>query len=273
MRHWDWIKRNDDIPDMRDLLSVERPSDGTRWLNVRGYFNCQQPHPADVEPYDVEQRDIWFICQGYFIRAKDADIFIDWAKDIDFWGRWMPESSEIYNMFLGEYGWSSAFRYFNQPYYGFCGWTNPGKNCPTFVRPVLFEYNVGTQSFDCSVDESYTLRLPDHNIVERLGLKWTRQGANFVDKEGQLTAFDPTAHEDGPTALLIREALLRQYLSNEGLALCWTILGEKRVLGGSRHSYHGALRISGAYKYTDQGPQGFLNFFPDKPRNENADSS
>ena len=273
LRHWDWIEREDDIPDMRDLLSVERPSDGTRWLNVSGYFNCQQPHPADVEPYDVEQRDIWFICQGYFIHAKDADIFIDWAKNADFWGRWMPESSEIYNMFLGEYGWSPAFRYFNQPYYGIYGWTNPGNNCPTSVRPVLFEYNVGAQGFDCSVDESYTLRLPDHDIVKRLGLKWTRQGANFVDKEGRLAAFDPTAHEDGPTALLIREDLLKQYLSNEGLALCWTILGEKRVLGGSRESYHGALRISGAYKYTDQGPQGFLNPLPDKPRNENADST
>ena len=273
LRHWDWIRRKDDIPDMRDLLSVERPSDGTRWLNVSGYFNCQQPHPADVEPYDVEQRDIWFICQGYFIRAKDADIFIDWAKDVDFWGRWMPESSEIYNMFLGEYGWSPAFRYFNQPYYGIYGWTNPGENCPTSVRPVLFEYNVGAQGFDCSVDESYTLRLPDHDIVKQLGLKWTRQGANFVDKDGRLAAFDPTAHEDGPTALLIREDLLKQYLSNEGLALCWTILGEKRVLGGSRQSYHGALRISGAYKYTDQGPKGFLNFFPDKSRNENADST
>ena len=270
LRHWDWIKRKDDIPDMRDLLSVERSSDGTHWLNVSGYFNCQQPHPADVEPYDVERRDIWFICQGYLIQAQDTDAFMEWAKGVDFWNHWMPESPEIYNMFLGEHGWSSTFRYFNQPYYGFYGWTNPGKNCPTSVRPVLFEYNVGAQGFDCSVDESYTLRLPDHDMVKRLGLKWTRQGANFVDKEGRLAAFDPTAHEDGPTALLIREDLLRQYLSNEGLALCWTILGEKRVLGGSRQSYHGALRISGAYKYTDQGPKGFLNFFLEKPRSKRA---
>lgn len=274
LRHWDWIKYEDDIPAVCDLLSVEHPKDGTRWFNVYGYFNWQQSHPADVETYDVERREFWLICTGYFIRVEDTDAFMNWAKGVDFWNRWMPEPPEIYNMFLGEYGWSPASRYLNQLYYGCSGWTNPERGCPTSVRLVHFDYNVGGRSFDCSVDESHTLRLPDHDIIERLGLKWTRQGTNYIDKEGRLAAFDPTAHEDGPSTLLIREDLLRQYLSNEGLALCWTILGEKWVLGGDPLSDHqGALRISGAYKYTDQGSQGFLNFLPDKPRNENADSS
>ena len=272
LRHWDWIKRKDNIPDMRDLLSVERSSDGTRWLNVDGYFNWQQLHPADVESYDVERREIWFICQGYLIQAQDTDAFMNWAKGVDFWNRWMPEPPDMYHMFLGEYGWSPAFRYFNQLYYGCSGWTTPERNCPTSVRPALFKYNIETQGFDCSVDESYILRLPDHDIIERLGLKWTRQGANFIDKEGRLVAFDPTSHEDGPSALLIREDLLRQYLSNEGLALCWTITGEKRVLGGDWQSEHpGALRISGAYQYTAQGLKGFLKFFPNKPRSKGID--
>ncbi len=266
LSHWDWIKREDDMPDVCDLLSVKNSCDGTRWLNVDGYFNWRQSHPADVDPYDVERREIWFLCQGYFIQAKDTDAFMNWAKSVDFWNRWMPQSPEIYNMFLGEYGWSPA--------YGCNEWTTPAYNCPTSVRPALFKYNIEAQGFDCSVDESYTLRLPDHDIVERLDLKWTRQTANFIDKEERLAVFDPTVHEDGPSALLIREDLLKQYLSNEGLAFCWTIVGEKMVLGSKRQSeYPNRLRISGAYKYTDQGPQGFLNPLPDKPQNENADSS
>lgn len=274
LRHWDWIEREDDIPDVYDLLSVKNSCDGTRWINVDGYFNWQQLHPADVESYDVERREIWFICQGYLIQAQDTDAFMNWAKGVDFWNRWMPEPPEMYHMFLGEYGWSPAFRYFNQLYYGCSGWATPERNCPTSVRPATFSYNVEIQGFDCSVDESYRLRLPDHDIVERLGLKWTRKGANFIDKEGRLAAFDPTAHEDGPNALLLREDLLRQYLSDEGLVLCWTILGQKWILGGDPLSeYPGRLRISGAYKYTDQGPKGFLNFFPEKPKNERADST
>ena len=44
LRHWDWIKREDDMPDVRDLLSVERPCDGTRWLNVRWILQLADNH-------------------------------------------------------------------------------------------------------------------------------------------------------------------------------------------------------------------------------------
>ena len=271
--HWDWIEREDDIPDVRDLLIVKHSSDGTHWLNVDGFFNWRQSHPPDVESYDVEQRDFWLDLTGYFIRAKDADIFIDWAKDVDFWGLWMPESPKMYGIFLGEYRWSPAFRHVHPSSYGRNDWVNPNQNCPVSIRPATFNYNASAPGFDCSLDDSYTMYLPHPEFVNRLELKWSGKGSDYLDPKGRRVAFDPTAHKDGPTSLLLREDLLRKYLSNEGLALCWTILGEKRVIGGSRHSYHGALRISGAYKYTDQGPKGFLNFFPDKPRNEDADSS
>lgn len=266
--HWDWIKREDGRPDVCDLLSFKNPCDGTCWLNLDGYFNWQQSHPPDVESYDVERRDFWLMCMGYFIRAEDADAFMDWAKDVNFWGRWMPESPEMYRIFLGEYGWSPAFRHVFPSCYGENNWINPDQNCPVSIRPATFNYNASSGGFDCSLDDSYTIYLPHPEFVNRLGLKWAGKGSDYLDPEDRIAVFDPTAHEDGPTSLLLREDLLRKYLSNEGLALCWTILGEKRVIGGSRQSYHGALRISGAYKYTDQGPKGFLNSLPDEPRNE-----
>ena len=106
---WDWIKREDDLPDVRDLLIVKHPSDGTHWLNVDGYFNWRQSHPPDVESYDVERRDFWLSLTGYFIRAEDADVFMDWARDVNFFGQSMPESPKMYHIFLGEYGWAPAF--------------------------------------------------------------------------------------------------------------------------------------------------------------------
>ena len=86
-----------------------------------------------------------------------------------------------------------------------------------------------------------------------------------MDRESNLAAFDPTAHEDGPTALLARDDLLRRYLNESDMALCWTVLGEKRVIGreANRH-YQGALHISGAYTLGDDGPDGFLKFRRDR---------
>ena len=267
VNHQDWIAFRDDIPNVEDLLSITNPKDETRWLNLDGHFVWQQPHPKDVEWYDVDQREFWLICTGYFIRAEDTDDFMKWAKNVSFWGRWMPGPPGSSEMFLGEYGWSPAFQYSNQPYHGSGDWINPERGCLVSVRPAAFYYAKEYAGFDCSVDDSYSLRLPAHDIVEQLGLKWTGRAADYIDLKGRLAAFDPTAHEDGPSALLLREELLRRYLSGEGLTLCWTILGGKQVLAERMSSeYHGSLEISGAYKYKDQEMEGFLCYKYEAPR-------
>jgi len=265
--HGDWILRENDIPELSDFLTVVHPEDGSRWVNVLGYFNWRQPHPPDLDSIDVERRDFWVHLTGYFLHARDVRPFMNWAKGVDFWGRWMPDPPEVYGMFLGEYGWSPAFRYFNQPYYGAEQWTNPGNGCPISVRIGSFEYVKESGGFDCSINESYALHLPIYELVDRLGLQWTGRSADYIERNGSVAAFDPTAYEEGPTALLLREDLLKRYLSIEGLALCWTALGEKRVLGGGfGGKYHGALRMSGAYALRDSGPEGFLVTRRDNPK-------
>jgi hypothetical protein len=66
--------------------------------------------------------------------------------------------------------------------------------------------------FDCSIDESYTLRLPTSELVAGLRLGWSGNGADYLDAAGQLAAFDPTTHTNGPNALLLREDLLKEFL-------------------------------------------------------------
>jgi hypothetical protein len=250
----------DNLPKVEDLLTV-CDEKGTRWLNVHGFLNWKQQLPADQDSSDVERRELWYLCTGYLIREQDADVFMQWAKGIDFWGRWMPESHGIDSIFLGEYGWSPAVRHFQQAYFGDDGWIQPNHECSIKVRPLSCEYSGRTNGFDCSVDESFDLRLPASDLLTGLGLRWSGNNADYIDADGKLAAFDPTAHEDGPTALLLRGDLLREYLEREELALCWTVLGEKRVIGaGHTPKYQAALRISGAYTLGDMGPKGFLNY-------------
>ena len=269
--HEKWVIRKEGLPKVEELLLSVHPDDDSRWLNVRGYFVWRQPHPIDAEPTDIDRRELWIDCMGYLMAAEAADEFMDWARGVDFWGRWMPEEPEMYGLLLGEHGWSPAFNHSYGAYFAGTGWPS-SERCPVAIRPIAFQYHAEMNSFDCSVEESYSLRLPHHELVHRLGLKWSGRGSDYLDHQGQLGALDPTAHENGPTALLLREDLLREYLSQNDLALCWTILGEKRVLGemSSRSipTYYGSLRLSGAYRYTDQGPMGFIRFRHDKPHEE-----
>lgn len=260
LSHRDWIRRDDNIPTVPDLLSVEFPSDGTRWLNLDGSFLWRQGHPADVNPSDADRRECYISCTAYFVRAEDCDAFMQWAKTVDYWGRWMPEPAEMHRLFLGEFMWSPAFRDFIQSYDVNDGWTKPGQGCPVEIQAATLHYSTESGTFDCSVDDSFTLRLPSQHFTEGLGLKWSGVGADYVDSGGNLAAFDPTAHEAGPSALLVREDVLRQYLQDEGLALCWIIIGERQVLqGAGRRERHGAMTLSGAYEYTDRGPVGFIH--------------
>jgi hypothetical protein len=266
----DWVLNCDNLPKVEELLIVTNPDDGARWVNGEGYFSWKQQLPADRESTDVERRELWYTCTGFLIRADDAQSFLQWAEGVDFWGRWMPDASEVYRMFLGEHAWAPASRYFQKQHYGDDGWTRPNYGCPVKIRTVALNYLREASGFDCSVDESFTLRLPVSDLVTGLGISWSGRGADFVDAADRVAAQDPTVHADGPSALLLREDLLREFLAREKLTICWVVLGQKLVLspGFGAEPYHPALRMSGAYVLSEGRAIGFVKRMLDEPNSE-----
>ncbi len=268
----EWVQRTDDLPKIEDLLCVANPDDEIRWLNGQGYFHWMQHAPSDLEPWDVERGELWYLCTGYLIREDDTAAFLTWAKGIDFSDGWMPDPAEGHSVFLGEHAWSPASRYFERQYDGDDGWMNPGQDCPVKICSAAFKYQCGL-SRDGSIDEGFALRLPSRELVTKLDLCWSGKGADFMDGDGHLATQDPTAHAAGPSALLLRSDLIQDMRRSANLTLCWAIQGEKRVLargwGGLRHPI---LRMSGAYVLEESGISGFINHILDNT-NESLGSS
>lgn len=261
----EWAERVDDLPKVEDLLVCVNPADGTRWLNGHGYFNWEQEAPPDQRPTDVARGELWYIANAYLIRAADMGAFLKWAETVDFLGRRMPDPPQIYRMFLGEHGWAPASRYFQNTYHGDAGWTQPSDECPVKLCQVAVKYIKESSDFDCSIDDSYTLRLPAEELLTKLGLRWTGRGAEFATSSGQLVAQDPTAIAPGPSTLLLRADVMQELHQREQLTLCWTVLGEKRILSaGFNGPYHPALRMSGAYVLEGAKPKGFVKRMLDK---------
>jgi len=256
-----WVRRTSDLPRIEEVLLTTNPHDGSDWLAGTGYFLWHEPLPADQDPFDSERREIWYDCTGYLVRVADADAFMDWAEGVDFWGRWMPEPAQLLGPFLGEHDWAPASRYFESEYFGAGGWVQPRNDCPVRVKVVATEYLSEDGGFDCSVDETFRLRLPISDLVAGLGLRWRGSGSELLDSRGRLVVQDPTVHEDGPSALLIRDDTLREYLRRENLTICWSVIGEKRVLppSTSRRAPRETLRLSGAFVLGADGPTGFVN--------------
>ena len=271
--HRDWLARCHGLPVMEKLLEVVNPVDGTRWLNGNGSFGWRQSYPVDQDPFEQARRDLWIGVTGYFVRAEEAESFMSWARTVDFWGRWMPEPRESYSTYLGEYGWAPAYEQTLSDGSGFDDWARPtspdGKVCPVAIRPVSFVYTAEGGGFDCSVQDHISLRLPHYDFIRSLDLRPSLSGADFVDPTGTLVAFDPTAHEAGPDALLLNKELLEIYLREQDLAICWVVLGEKMLVGGNTGGeFRGHAKMSGAYRLTADGLAGFLKYTPDIPEDD-----
>ena len=265
LEHAEWIQLSDDIPDIPALLTTE-DSTGVRWLSLYGFFSWQQSQPADVEPHAVDRRQCWVRSRAFLVREEDPEAFLAWAKTLDYRRFHMPDPS-ISEIFLGEFVWSPAYGSLTRSYEEIDGWTELGSGCPVSVQTATLEHLTESSGFDCSVDESFTLQLPCQQLVTELGLYWSGTGADYLDDDGNLAIFDPTAREVGPSDLLIREDLLRQYLSDHGLAVCWMVQGEKLGLPETMNpdEFH-IVRMAGAFALDENRPEGTIEYRRDEAR-------
>jgi len=256
-----WVSREGDFPVFGDILRSTNPKDQYRWLTVNGDFHASQEPPADKDSNDVERRSIWYNCTGYLIHAGDADSFMNWTETDELWWTKMPNSPDVYNVFMGEHGWARASQYVHRPYFGDDGWIKPDLSCSVKVCAMSAHYQGGSNGFDCSGSENVSQWLPSFDLITALGLIWTGLDEVYVDSDGVLAAFNPTGHSDRSTALLIREDLLKTFLEKEKLSIVWKIHGEKRSIGeGVSPSHYAISTISGLYLYKEGDPVGFMNF-------------
>ena len=268
-----WLAEWRDLPPVEELLLVRRPGEATAWLSLEGRFNWAEPLPPDLDDSDVERRRFWYFASAYLVRAADEATFTAWVGANAVRGWKMPEPVRMSELFLGEHGWAAASQYYQDGHEWQDSWQRPRRSCPVEVQLVAATYSSERGDTDCSLDDSITLNLPRAELLGPLGLHWAGSGADFLDATGQLAAFDPTVAEQGPSALLVRTDLLRDFLAREQLSLCWVVTGEKQVMGANlRGNYLGRLSVSGAYTLTEQGVVGFLNCYLSRPSQDEQDT-
>jgi hypothetical protein len=111
-------------------------------------------------------------------------------------------------------------------------------------------------SFDCSLEDDFSLYIPGPWIVGQMGLSWNGKDGRFFDKAGHLVAFDPSAVDAGPSALLVRKDHFCRFLRKKGYDIIWTLLGAKQIIGGMRQNWEGELQINGVFKMKGDAIRG-----------------
>ena len=249
LSHGEWLAVTEDLPQFAESLRRVELDTGVHWIIVNGSFSWEQPPPADRDRFDTERRRVGFSITGYFIRPNDVDDFRKWLGRTGGLNLEPHADRQIESVFFGEYGWAPAFQYREQVIRRETRSDLEG-DWSRFIEPATVTYNAGISGFDCSELEGNSTLLPHHELIARLGLRWSGKGAEFLDEFGQLAAFATSGRGNDHTPLIIREDLVKRYMAQEDLVLCWTVAGTKITLGGgSTMTYRGRLEITGFYEY------------------------
>ena len=264
-----WIRDKEAIPAAEPLIEVTDPADGSEWFVLEGLFRWEQPIPAQEERSDAQRREICYLLKSYLVRSADMHELFRWTRKQNFQGRWMPESRDLYRVFLGEYHRAPAYRYHEDPYYSAPEWTRDwSRRLPKSVCVTAERYLHEDGGFDCSINKTISIHLPSRPLAEEMGLRWNGVEGCFFDERGELVARDPSVREAGPSALLVRKDSLLRFLREHNYDLLWTVLGEKQIIGGnvSADNWQGRLEINGAFRLWRDGLVGALRSVYRSPR-------
>jgi hypothetical protein len=135
--------------------------------------------------------------------------------------------------------------------------------------PLSERYLAEQGTFDCSIDDAYSIMIPVEHLIHGMKLHWSGIEGHYIDKEQRLIAFDPSVQEKGPSALLIQKDTFQEFLDEKEYAVVWTLLGEKRTIGGmTPGAWRGMTVINGTYRLKDEKIVGKLTPIFEAPTKE-----
>jgi hypothetical protein len=250
----DWIKTNDDLPNPKNIIQTN-DDNKKEWLMLEGFVKWEERTPPEYKKYDIPVREVWYMVKSYIVEKNDTKKFYEWAKKQNFMGRWMPESHDFYEIFLGEYPNSLAFEDLRDDYNI---WTKSGRGNDDLSIPVIVTDDSYLNEFtlDCSHSGSVSVKLPCKWLVNNMDLHHKHLDGRFFNKQANLVTLATSIFEDTfPSALLIDKQAFINFLNKNGYTIFWTLLGEKQLIGGSlsREDFVGRLKISGAYTMNMSG--------------------
>ncbi len=238
----DWLRDAKDLPPIENAILLHDESEG-EWLSCGGGLNWEEKHAPEEERFSSLTRQVWFIVNCYFVRAKFIDEVFEWAQTQNFMGRWMPEPFQMRGVFIGEWPWAPSMSEYSSP------WSSI-ENSRWRVMNGREEY-LGISSDDASFDGTPHIQLPSHRLVRALGLKHPNADGQFCDGRGRPVAFDLRI-EGGPKCVVVNRDRFEAFLKRNDLAPIWVVIGEKCLLGGVGQPL-GWLEASGAFRIAADG--------------------
>lgn len=241
-----WIRTYDNLPKPEKVIETV-DNDGVHWLALQAMPDWTEPHEEGENIY----RNLWYQIRSYIVDEEKFGDFALWALDQNFSGRWMPESSDRYEMFSREYYWSSVYQYYDKE-----GITareiSDNKNKRKIADVELSCINFLWESeYDYSKPDTVSYLKPSKSLFEGLDMRYSEVDGELLDENGNILCFDTSTNHNSHSNLLVRKDALMEYLKTNHKRILWAVIGEKNILGHAVPNYEW-LELSGAYYLDSQ---------------------
>ncbi|EBO6557625.1 hypothetical protein FNH72_09045 [Salmonella enterica subsp. arizonae] len=227
----DWLKREANLPDPLELISV-LSADDKKYLLLDGFFTWDEPLPLGEDEYGYAKKHLWYHIRSYLLKEDELPTLIsNLNKDLPLI-RNLPESHDQYRVFSREYYWSPAYQYFDDPYYGDKGWQNIYTDWQKQGEPIaticLTSESHHWES-DSSGDNELSYLAPCEFMYHGMKLNYSENTGEWLDSDGDVIFLDPSIHNENKSALIVDKDKLEQFLLKNELNIVWVVTGEKNI--------------------------------------------
>lgn len=220
--HWNipdakWVKTISDLVDPKKVI-LKKDNEKEEWLHLQHYLNWQEPKKIGKEKYEGRRKSISYLVEGYLVKKSDKNRIVNYLKDKNFWGRWMPENRDDSSGLINrEKFWSPAYQ---------DSYSNNQKIWDT-IRDTSFKVIETTESAKGSIEDDKsgangTYDIPCKYLFEGMKLQYAPIDGCLKNEKGETIVIN-----NNPRGVLIKKKALLQFLNDNNLEIFWTVLCEK----------------------------------------------
>ena len=233
----EWVKNDEKVPhicfEYKDEAEIE-------WVRLYGY-------ESESVKYDSLEIEGFLFFNAHFVKIDDSKKLVDWAKDKNFYGRWLREASDRYQFLWNEYPWSDSYKFVYE------GEDMEDAVCPvkTMVA-VIIQLQEDKKGLDTE-DYLSNAYLPCADMMHVLGLYTAERGIirTIADDDIVAASFNQLGIDKGGIA--IKKKYLCEYLKKTGHKLFYFIMGEKLAKNSTNITDEGIKELSACWYFDEEG--------------------
>ena len=242
MDRLNWLWSGQDVLNSAESLEVIDPDTKTKWLVLSVFAETRHSEEKGLSS------QTWYRVNCYVAAKESINEIVNFLSD-----NRLTEPSSVahtefpYRRYLGEFPWHSGITDFSD-------WTDITKNVDQSlnVRATTVDFLKEKSGYDYSLDSNVGITLPAKWLAKLLHISVADgKSLSFVDSEGETVFFDPSSHQPGPSAGLIKKDIFLDALDKANLEAFWVIAGEKNAYGGNNDGFGGRYNHTRVYRLQD----------------------